>query len=134
MNGEGNWIEGFDPIDRLAALQMAKGIKLSEPELKPSTHIKRWSHCPPLKKHIGNTPDLTGRIVGRLTVVGPLRGVYGQDGSKWVVSCACRSGEYFETRTSKAINNKKNKDDCCRTCRSMRRKIESYHYFRSIGK
>lgn len=123
-------IDGLDPVDRLAALQMSKGVKLHEPAIKPCATRRTWPACPTLKRHVGPTPDLTGRTVGRLKVIGPLKGVFGTDGSKWVVVCSCRTGDCYETRTSKAINNPNNQDDCCVACRNMRRKINQYHYFR----
>lgn len=122
--------EGLDPIDRLAALQMAKGEKLLEPELKDAPNILQWRTRPRIKPHLGNTPDLTGRVVGRLTVIGPLAELNTPNhGSKWVVRCSC--GEWYETRSSKAINNPKNVDDCCRRCRHMKHVVRHYEYIKN---
>lgn len=122
--------EGLDPIDRLAGLQMARGEKVYDPELNPATGFE-WRTKPPLKRHFGNTPDLTGRRVGRFTVIGPLKEKNNRHGgSKWVVMCSCL--EWYETRSSKAINNPKNVDDCCRRCRHMKYVKRTYDYRKNL--
>lgn len=63
--------------------------------------------------------DLTGRSIGRLTVIGYRGGgspTAKKCGCLWVVRCAC--GRY-ETRRTKAIKNVKNDVDCCQYCREI---------------
>jgi hypothetical protein len=63
--------------------------------------------------------DLTGRSVGRFTVIGYKGGGSSsakQCGCLWVVRCAC--GRY-ETRRTKSIKNYKNVADCCQYCKEI---------------
>lgn len=53
--------------------------------------------------------DLTGRRVGRLTVVGPSS----KRPARWVVRCDCG---VFSIRKARAIRNPENTSDCCGTC------------------
>ncbi len=67
----------------------------------PST-TPHWSAPPrPLAQIPATVEDLTGRVVGRLTVIG-YHGSKKAKGSQWLVRCAC--GDY-ELRSTKAITN-----------------------------
>ena len=56
-----------------------------------------------------NQENLTGHVVGKLTVIGRAKEKKG-----WVVRCVCGT---YAIRQSKAIKNKENFFDCCEVCR-----------------
>ena len=60
--------------------------------------------------------NLTGRIFGRLTVIGYRGGGAKTHGTLWVVRCSC--GRYA-TRRTKSIKNPKNTIDCCQYCKEI---------------
>lgn len=74
-----------------------------------------WDAPQPTLKVPHGCPDLTGKKVGKLTVLGYLGGgTNGGNKSRWLVRCLC--GQY-ESRRGKAINNPANTIDCCQVCR-----------------
>lgn len=73
-----------------------------------------WTAPQPLRPVPWNCPDLTGKKLGRLTVVGLLDGSRHAKGARWLVRCTC--GDY-ESRRSKALTNPKNAGDRCDVCR-----------------
>ena len=81
----------------------------------------------PMKPFHGPDVNLTGRVVGRLTV----RGVYAiNDGAgkrRWACRCACSN---WVVRQTKALKNPANVDDGCRDCRHvdfLRRRSSQMH-------
>lgn len=58
--------------------------------------------------------DLTGRVVGRLTVIGLDAAKRNSKGLLWLVRCACST---FTKRRSKALKNPANSEDRCDQCR-----------------
>lgn len=109
----------LDPVNREAAFQMAKGVK----NLPVNVVTPHWELCPPMKtvKFAAPDHDLTGRKFGRFTVVGFSRDY----AKKWVVRCACGD---FETRSSKAVKNPANAEDCCTICRKLILTRRAHHY------
>lgn len=107
-----------DPINREAAMMFAKGVK----QTSRITLEAHWVECPPLMNKVKvshyQPEDFTGKVVGRLTVVGLSREKIAQ-GPRWIVRCTC--GEY-EARKSKIVANSKNPDDCCVNCRPISKK------------
>lgn len=66
----------------------------------------------PIKQYEGlKEYDVTGKKIGRLTVIG----YYGTNGrgALWVVRCSCGA---YETRKYKAITNPNNSKDACQEC------------------
>ena len=104
---------GRVPVNRVSAVVVGKGFAY-----KPNKNItqRHWKNLQPTKKVNYKETDLTGLKFGRFTVIGK----YGNFGKKkkprWLVRCTC--GDY-ETRTSRAINNPKNNNDCCDYCRHL---------------
>lgn len=103
------------PVDKLAAAVTSKGEHY-DPELKyggieSDTPI---ATKPIAKANIANPgfTDLTGCRFGRYVVIGVARDV----AKAWVVRCEC--GRYA-IRSSKAIKNPANSQDCCRQCRHL---------------
>lgn len=82
----------------------------------PDNH-PHWFAPPPLARIPRHRPefvDLTGRKIGRLTVIGYLG--EGKDKSRWLVRCLCG---IYECRRGKAIKNEKNASDACLRCRKI---------------
>lgn len=101
------------PINRQAGMVMARGEHWDWHA--PGHHFR--SDTPPATRPIPavcrhNLPDLVGRTIGRLTVVGLARDV----NSRWVVRCSCGA---YEMRTTRAIRNERNADDRCSECRQV---------------
>src|SRR5262245_6632562 len=99
---------------------------------------------PALRCVPSNTPDLTGRVVGRLMVVGlsathvpwhpPRPGHTGSSGrgARWV--CRCRCG-YYVVRSTKAI--RKNSDLACEIClriEGAERARQRQAYYQQMGR
>ena len=103
------------PVDRVAARVVCyKGVdftpnkKLSGKESEFPIKIK------PITKQMSSSQgfvDCTGLKIGLLTVIGS-----SEDSIGWVARCCC--GRYV-TRRTKAILNKKNKNDRCDHCRHL---------------
>lgn len=70
----------------------------------------------PIEDFIGPEKDnLTGRKVGRMTVIGFLRKETVKRSGLWLVRCTCG---HYETRRSHSIKNERNTNDMCRNCRN----------------
>lgn len=110
------------PINMLASRVLARGesynFKNNEPHREESdTPLSiTWGKIP----HCNNFVNLTGRKVGRLTVVG-----WNHKKSRWVCRCSCGIYVY---RTSKAIKNDKNKADACFQCTKLIDIKRLYHF------
>jgi hypothetical protein len=102
------------PLNATAGAVTSKGYQY-EPEIG-SRNIHEWDAPPPLMPvsdtHIRNTSfvDLTGRVIGRLTVLGMMRSDPSQK-ALWVCRCAC--GKYIGQR-ARAL--KSGNRDRCDTC------------------
>lgn len=110
------------PINKQASCVLARGesfsFKNNEPLREESdTPLPiTWGKIP----HSYSFINLTGRKVGRLTVIG-----WNHEKSRWVCRCAC--GTYLY-RTSKAIKNDKNKVDACFQCIKLIDLKRRYHF------
>lgn len=85
------------PLDKKAAVVAGGKGAHWEPKLKPHDHEYARSVDGPLptKPVAPGEEDLTGRKVGRFTVIGKAAGAQG-----WVVRCACGA---YERRRSKTL-------------------------------
>ena len=125
------------PVDQTAARVIKPGIRHTPYGKGTVSHIFHSENCPALMnpaklRDLLTTPNLTGRKVGRLTVMGMARDIKGKEdtGGRWVVRCAC--GDY-EVRTAKAINNPKNTEDTCRICGKARQTKHFREYIECGG-
>lgn len=109
--GQLEQITGRAPVDKKAAMVMARGEHYN-PQIK--IQQAHWS-APPPTIPVLKGQDLTGKRVGRLTVVGK-HSSNKSKGAIWLVRCDC--GDY-ETRSSKSINNPENHGDRCVYCRNL---------------
>lgn len=92
------------PLNREASVVRDGSGDLWAPKIKE--HIEHWDAPPPPEAPRPEImPDLTGRTVGRLTVI-RYHGRRGDSG-RWLVRCACGA---YELRRSKAITNPKPRD------------------------
>jgi hypothetical protein len=103
-----------------------------EPAPKLTEGQKHWEAPPrtiPIPAHQPQFMDLTGRTIGRCTVVGYLGP--GRVGSRWLVRCLC--GRY-EARKAKAITRRAPSDapDQCARCNHLHR-IQRQHHFDTKG-
>lgn len=124
-----------EPVNKLAALQCAKGVKREIGPLPPS----HSAICPPIhgpvamrKMFEGKCPEhhgvnLTGTRFGRFTVIGMARLWKKKDRALWVARCACGM---YETRSARAVKNARNVDDCCEQCRKV--KVANFHHERRV--
>lgn len=105
----------LDPANRTAALVVGAGVRHVMFGRYPNLH---WETCPPLiprKEWCPFMEDLSGRKVGRLTVIGfAQRKAGGKTSGRWAVRCTCGD---FEIRSAKAIKNPNNQNDMCHICR-----------------
>ncbi len=92
------------PLDKTASVVRDGSGDHYDPEAKQQEH---WLTCPPIAPAPHNAPDLTGQIIGRLTVKGYYAIANGK-GARWVVRCTCGG---YETRRTKAIT-KPGLNDC----------------------
>ena len=104
------------PLNEVAGRVTAQADEVFESKKKI---IQAHSDVPlPTKPFIANskTPNLSGKSIGRLTVVGlSASGKSRPDsGALWVVRCVC--GRY-ETRRTKSILKETNTHDSCDECR-----------------
>jgi len=119
---------------RQAALQMTAGEPEScSPLLR---NIFSWDGPPRMKRVPHGCPDYTGQRRGRLVVKGLLdkSELGGSKKASWVVRCDCGM---WETRTSKAIREANEPDDCCVHCRTIaqrKRHQEHSHFFAVHGR
>lgn len=95
------------PVDTTAALVVSKGTHYRSPK---KLNVLESDNPLPLRVSPSNAEDLTGRVVGRLTVVGSFQGGKG----RWVCRCLC--GRYT-IRRGKSITNDNNGTDRCELCR-----------------
>lgn len=114
----------FDRIVSSAPLNKQAGIVTSGGEhWEPSKRIvnAHWEAPPKLKTLPIGVPVLTGVRFGRFRVSGLLHDDERPNKGKkaaamWVVKCDCGN---YETRSSKAIRNQQNNEDCCQKCRHL---------------
>lgn len=107
------------PVNATAARVLSGGIHYEE---RPIDEMHWHFDAPPSVTPRGKLPwdadflDLTGRRIGRMTVVG----YYGKRNRKkkalWLVRCAC--GDY-EVRTAAVIKANREPDACCILCRRV---------------
>jgi hypothetical protein len=99
-----------EPIDKAAALVTSKSSDWWRPEKK--IDIRHWDVCPPTRPVPFGLKNKKGRRFGRFVVVGlePIT----SNRTTWICRCDCGR---FEPRTSKAIENHKNRFDMCHECR-----------------
>lgn len=108
------------PVDRTAAAVTSEGPKWTGSSKKLDMHCQATPH--PMRPVAPNQPNLIGTACGNLTVVGLAAWKAANDRwngsarSRWVCRCAC---SWYVVRTSKAIKNPKNVDDCCDRCRQL---------------
>lgn len=106
------------PVNQAAARVMGAGVHYEPDKAIVQRH---WTAPPktiPIPKMVNwqHFVDLTGRVIGRFTVIGYL-GKFGQKKrSRWLVRCVC--GDY-ESRAAKSINNPENYGDRCEKCRHL---------------
>uniref|UniRef100_A0A6H1ZYE4 Uncharacterized protein n=1 Tax=viral metagenome TaxID=1070528 RepID=A0A6H1ZYE4_9ZZZZ len=101
------------PTNKVAATVTSKGthfepkLKLAPQIITSSIPLPHYNRFPGPKRH-----DLTGKGIGRLTVIG-----YSKKGNsgmgQWVVRCDCGNYEVMKSRT---IKNPKNTRTACRIC------------------
>lgn len=103
------------PVDRVAAWVTGPGEHFT-PRNKVLTNDSEFPietrHPTVGERNTNGFIDLTGRRVGRFTVIGVARHFAAQ----WVVRCDC--GRY-STRRAKAIKNAENTQDRCEHCRYL---------------
>jgi len=80
----------------------------------------------PLPRHMLPKDDLTGRMVGLLSVLGMARDTNG----RWVVRCVCG---IYSLRNAKAIKNSENTQDRCELCR-YKAFLKRDDHFRRTGR
>lgn len=109
------------PVDRLAARQLSRGIEW-RPNFAGNPHARKWSDKPtdwliPIPKdgHRGSFEDMTGRTLGRFTVVGWLGKPNRKTKSVWLVRCTCGN---YETRGARAIKGGW-PHDACEQCKYL---------------
>lgn len=112
------------PLNTTAALGASRGYRY-EPDIR-SRNVHDWEGPPAIlaldASHLNNSHfvDLTGQVIGRLTVLGmalddPRRG---QKGALWVCRCAC--GKYVGQRTKSLKAGSRDRcDDCEHNARLM---------------
>jgi hypothetical protein len=114
------------PVDRVAARVMQGGIHYERQVHETEKHWKdNPPRCIPFVRQTTNpqSVDLTGTRYGRMTVVGylgPVGKTLGKSRKRmglWLVRCACSA---FEQRSTRAIKNPENSDDCCGDCRHLK--------------
>jgi hypothetical protein len=111
------------PIDMNAARVTGRGIHWDSSE-KPNPHARRWEAFPshlirPMPTTAATFEDLTGRRVGRFTVVGYLGKLNRKKKAVWLCRCTCGA---FESRGAAAITNvDRNPNDSCMSCRYLER-------------
>ena len=104
------------PVDKTAANVIKGGVYYT-----PDKRIANVHSPTPLptrsmwftEKRNPEFVNLTGTKFGQMTVIG----ISADHKKVWVVRCVC--GKY-ETRSSKAIKNPNNQDDCCQWCRHLK--------------
>ncbi len=101
------------PVDGLAARVASKGFQYKPKKKVVQCH---WGAPPEMRRVPRGVPNLTGVSFGGFRVMGLYTGTKHRGGALWVVRCVC--GDY-ETRSSRAIKNPKNAQDCCELCRHV---------------
>ena len=108
-----------EPINKQAKMAVQKVNQPSHGFIASTKFRSRDK--PPTKAFTGlHKDDLTGGKKGYLTVIGVFIKIAGAGNSnnavRWVVKCGCG---YYETRTTKALKNPKNIDECCVDCKKI---------------
>ena len=109
-----------DAATRDTAIAVSGGEQYHNPKKITCAH---WEIQPPLRRYVNcnNFVDLSGRKVGRLTVLG----LHAKLPGAWVVRCSCGD---FETRKAKAISNPENFGDRCSKCRQLAFEYKRFHF------
>lgn len=119
----------LSPINSLARIVTMRGEQYA-PDKKVLTGDREFPI--PVRKPTHNElgmpefVNLTGKNVGRLTVLGMAKSMKG----KWVVRCSCG---IYTTRHSRALKNPANADDMCEHCRHLEY-LKKAERFRTTGK
>lgn len=103
------------PINRVAKWVTGKGEQFQPNKMIQTNDSQDVISTRPFNKtELGTSTfiDLTGRTVGRFTVLGIARDFPGQ----WVVRCICG---VYSTRRAKSIKNPENTQDRCEHCRHL---------------
>lgn len=116
------------PVNSTAANVLRKGVHY-EPDKLPNGGY--WDAPPPTQRFKGLPEhDMSGKTVGRLTVVGYLGSTGNPPSATWLVRCNCGG---YEKRRTRAIRNPANHLDRCYKCRH-RIYVNRYEEFRRTGK
>lgn len=117
-----------DPLDKQAAMMFAKGEKHRVGLSNNRFHSDAPPRVQPWLNANRRNPadDLTGRTVGRLTVIG----YAAEHSGKWVVRCVCG---LYELRSAKAVKNPANDRDACADCRTLDQ-AKRHEHWRRTGK
>lgn len=99
------------PLDRQASVARDGSGDLWQAKV-PEWHA-HWN-APPLAERPmpPQTPDLSGRKFGRLTVIRYHR-AHKHKGAQWLVRCTCGA---YELRCTAVIKAEANPDHCCQAC------------------
>ena len=117
------------PINKLAAIVVCKGVHFI-PHKKVNTNDSELplvtTPITSAMRHNSSFEDLTGRRIGRFTVLGLSKDF----GGTWVVRCDCGT---YSTRKKKAILNTANEQDRCEHCRHLAY-LQREEFFRRTAK
>lgn len=104
------------PVNRQAALVVARGGEHFEGKYTSSRDT--WTAPKPVFPFPGpRQEDLTGRLYGRMTVIGYLGNDNSKAQARWLVRCVCGN---YEKRTTRAVRNPANVGDRCQPCSYLR--------------
>jgi hypothetical protein len=109
-----NAVAPLRPADLTAGRVASKGEEW-KPRVELPSHILHWDAPPPMVPFHdvhGTDVDLTGKKIGRLTVIGVLDRDGGAGSMRWVVRCTC--GDY-EVRKPQALKAALNVGVACET-------------------
>lgn len=106
------------PLNKTAATVVSQSRAQYQPATTVPDYVQHWDVMPPLKDASGlkaqsSWDDLTGRMVGRMTVMGYYGRSQAGETALWVVRCPCGD---FEVRKTKTIKKNANQDHCCHYC------------------
>ena len=120
------------PVNKTAALVTGKGVHYTPPKKHISREDENPIPCKPYPKTSLKENDITGRIQGRLLVIGIAADQFSRpdSGADWV--CRCQCGRYC-CRKRKALINPRNNEDACEHCRHLMYLQRKEHY-KAIGK
>jgi hypothetical protein len=111
----------MQPINKTAALVLSSGVNYVSPKVIQNADRQTPIETRPLPKGVIN---LTGLVVGRLTVIGLSK----ESKGCWVVRCACG---IFTLRRAKALKNARNHWDRCEECRHLAYLKRTEHWRRT---